>query len=143
MKKFSVYLVHLFIGLLILNLLVIGIKQAVKRPRPTSILKDYSFPSAHSANAFFIAHYLTAGYFCLNAKSRKTKGLPGFYLIVFLYLSAILVGVSRLYYNVHYLSDVVMGGIIGFVFAQLLLIYIKVRYALCGQTPKKTNKTKN
>ena len=137
MKQLSLYLVYLFVGLLLLNLLVVGVKEVVKRPRPTTILTDYSFPSAHTANAFFIAHYLVVGSFMFR-KRKKNRNISSFILLIGLYLSAVLVGLSRLYYNVHYLSDVVAGGIIGYLISQILLNNFK-KYAFCPKTAKKSN----
>lgn len=108
------WILRLLIGLLFLNLVVLGIKDMVKRPRPTTILKDYSFPSQHAANAFFLVAY-TSGFpvWATKKKDRKLKVA----IMVGLYLLAGLVGYSRVYFRVHYWSDVVAGGIIGVILA--------------------------
>ena len=140
MKPLFSYLVNFFIGLLVVNLLVIGVKEIVKRPRPTTILTDYSFPSAHTANAFFIAHYLVAGLFIFE-KQKKNPNFSNYFLLVGLYVCAVLVGLSRLYYNVHYLSDVLAGGIIGYLAASILLNNF-TKYAFCPKTAKKPNQAR-
>lgn len=89
-------------------------KNIVRRERPTQILTDYSFPSQHSANAFYVAAYLAAWPLLKKKQNRQTRR----YLVIGLYLCAVAVGYSRLYLNVHYFSDVVAGGIMGLVLAK-------------------------
>ena len=101
------------IGLLILNLGVLVIKNLVKQPRPTTILKDYSFPSQHSANAFFLATFV-AGLPFWQKKSQSKKRL--FFCLGLLVMASI-VAYSRIYLNVHYWSDVIFGSIIGVIMA--------------------------
>jgi len=85
------------------------IKEEVARLRPCHVL-DYvrllvpcgagkSFPSAHAANNFAAAAVLAHSY-------SKYKWV--FYIIAFL------IAFSRVYVGVHYLSDIIAGGLIGF-----------------------------
>ena len=69
-------------------------------------LADFSFPSGHTSASFAAA---TAIY----AMNRKW-GIAA-------YIFAVLMGVSRLYLGVHFPTDVLAGGIIGFVMAKLTL----------------------
>lgn len=61
-------------------------------------LKDYSFPSGHTTASFCMAATLS-----LN--------MPR--IAVFLYIMAMIIGISRIYLAVHYPTDVVVGIIIG------------------------------
>lgn len=91
------------------------LKPMVGRIRPYDLLgfsilvpplADFSFPSGHTSASFAAA---TAIY----AMNRKW-GIAA-------YIFAVLMGVSRLYLGVHFPTDVLAGGIIGFVMAKLTL----------------------
>lgn len=89
------------------------LKRLVARPRPEEALRlleisGYSFPSGHALNA---AALYTAIIYCtfrlLKTKMQKiicTLGLSSV---------ALLIGLSRIYFNVHYLTDVLSGFCIG------------------------------
>src|SRR3972149_4700963 len=65
-KKFILYF---FVALGITSIVVFGLKNTVRRARPTTVCeKDFSFPSAHAATAFAAAAIFT--YF-----DKKRKGL--------------------------------------------------------------------
>lgn len=86
----------------------VTIKSIVKRKRPchdhhdvkmlVAIPSDYSFPSGHTASSFACATTICF-YF------PKVGAL----FIIF----SLLMGFSRIYLFVHYLSDVVFGGLLG------------------------------
>jgi membrane-associated phospholipid phosphatase len=87
----------------------LGIKQLIQRDRPfvehsffENIGKEtgYSMPSVHTTFAFSTATSLSLQF-------------PKWYVIVPSYLWATLVGYSRMHLGVHYLSDVIVGALIG------------------------------
>lgn len=87
----------------------LGLKYAVNRPRPFVTYSDieqrthvgpYSFPSAHTGNAFALATSLSLCY-------------PKWYVIVPSFSWAIAVGYSRMRLGVHYPTDVLVGALIG------------------------------
>ena len=92
------------------GLLVTGIKFLVNRPRPDNIYtrSNSSFPSGHAAVSFYYAEYI--------GTYHPEMRFP-------LYLWAGGVAVSRLYLNRHWLSDVVVGAIIGWGMAKLTIKY--------------------
>jgi len=93
-------------------IITVAIKLAVMRVRPdaTGIIGGvffmYSFPSLHAAFAFSALPML-------NQKFRKVK----WFWIVF----AVTIAFSRLYFNVHYLSDVIAGGLLGYFIGDIIL----------------------
>lgn len=93
------------------------IKNIVARPRPLDKLLEvssFSFPSGHAMNNMAI--YLML-FFCIlpYCKTKLQKGITLAVLLVF----PIMMGISRIYFNVHYFSDVVCGWCIGAIVAIL------------------------
>lgn len=92
-------------------ILTTAIKYAVNRPRPTAAYPDriinhgvwltkHSFPSGHTSSAFAFATSLTLAF-------------PEWYVAVPAYVWASSVAFSRMYFGVHYPSDVLGGIIVG------------------------------
>lgn len=90
-----------------------GIKKTVQRDRPYRLLNNvnltdtnsvsgtYSFPSGHSSGSFVISTLLTLRY----------PDKP--WLIAGLYTWSTLVSLGRMYWGVHYPSDVLTGMLVG------------------------------
>ncbi len=100
----------MLVGGAVSGAVVFGIKYLTNRPRPDG---DYtransSFPSGHAAASFYYATYIGA----LHPKAKWP-----------LYTWATCVAVSRMYLQRHWLSDVVVGGLIGWAVARLTLKY--------------------
>ena len=99
------------LGSITLWLVVELLKALVRRSRPSFRVTQArivglramgrSFPSGHTSQAFFTATLL-APYFH-----------PGGWVVVLLYLLALLVGITRLYVGAHYPRDVLAGAILG------------------------------
>ncbi len=94
---------------------VIGaiLKALIKRPRPNNLVTylgkvDSSFPSSHTLIAIGLA-------------ILDTMLLPSWYLAFF--TVAILVGLGRMYTQMHYLTDVFGGAIIGGIGAALIIYF--------------------
>lgn len=87
------------------------LKNLIGRARPFDVIQnlvplitkptDYSFPSGHTACSFAVA-------FLLLRKLPKKYGIPCLIL-------AGLIGFSRIYLGVHYMSDVLAGAVSGIV----------------------------
>jgi undecaprenyl-diphosphatase len=85
-----------------------ALKHGLKRPRPclavpgvrnlVSIPDDFSFPSGHTAGAFLAAVQVSS--------LVPATAAP-------LFVTAALVGLSRIYNGVHYPSDVAAGALLG------------------------------
>jgi membrane protein DedA with SNARE-associated domain len=101
----------LVVGTLILFLGVNALKDAIDRPRPGGGLveaRGFSFPSGHAAHAVI---YIWA------AATVALRLRPGTARVTALVLGGValtaLVGLSRVYLHVHYLSDVSAGWALG------------------------------
>lgn len=93
-------------------------KNLIMRSRPIGHLSHasgYSFPSSHATCA--MVFYGTIIYMSqqLNIKYAKT-------ISILLYMLIILIGLSRIYLNVHYLSDVLAGFLLGSIIMEITCI---------------------
>ena len=104
------------------NLLVEGLKAAIDRRRPDGEHKrsNASFPSSHGANACALAAVLSR---------RWRRGAVAWWAV------AVAVSASRVYLNRHFLSDVVVGGLIGLGCAWLVQRWLTGRRA-AGPRPE-------
>lgn len=88
-----------------------SLKRIVQRPRPEFRLlevSNFSFPSGHAMNN--AALYISLLYCILRlAKTKQQKIL----CTVILTLHTFIIGISRVYFNVHYISDVISGWCLG------------------------------
>lgn len=100
------------------------LKFIIRRPRPPRIQivheNGYSFPSSHAMVSFafygFIIYLL-----CTNVKNKVLK----YSITIVLSIIVILIGISRIYLGVHYVTDIIGGFIFGCVY---LIIFIKKVY---------------
>lgn len=109
-KKYKLFLINIAsIASVVINNII---KIIIKRERPNFLVlaseTSYSFPSGHSMISilfFGSIIYLVNKY---NIKYKKT-------ITILLSIFIILVGSSRLYLGVHFLTDVIGGYLCGFV----------------------------
>ena len=101
----------LLAGMALTSLGVLGIKDAVDRPPPEGAVLGYpgsSFPSGHAAHS--VLYVWLAVTIVLRLRpgiTRKAAVVAGGVAL------AALIGLSRVYLNVHYLSDVSAGWALG------------------------------
>ena len=118
-KWYSIRIPALAISSLIL---MFGLKKVFGRERPDDQLLEaatnFSFPSGHALMS--VTFYGLLAY--LAWKNIKNKGLR-WAVVILIILWIHMVGFSRLYLRKHYLSDVVAGFAIGFLW---LVISLKV-----------------
>ena len=100
------------------------LKNIVHRARPLGGLineTSFSFPSAHAVTSVVFYGFII--YLLLpKIKSKKIKALKIFFISLFV----LLIGFSRLYLGVHYLSDVLAGYIIGTIWLLIGIYGIKL-----------------
>ncbi|MCY6370878.1 phosphatase PAP2 family protein [Clostridium ganghwense] len=111
-----------------------GSKYIARRPRPqgdwlVDITKythigQYSFPSGHALIAMSGA--LLVIYFILSMVKNKILSVIS---SIFIFAYAVLIGISRIYVGVHYLSDVIAAWAISAVWVVIVLVVYR-RYSV-------------
>lgn len=102
------------------------IKELVGRERPTSMMvieSDLSFPSGHATIATIIA------WFVYLVFVRDMYGVSKRVLTIFCLSYPLLMSFTRVYLNVHYLSDVIAGIALGTCWMIILSKFYIVREA--------------
>ena len=98
------------------------LKQAFQRERPTPVTgligaQQFSFPSGHAMVA--AAFYLFLAYLAWRLiRGRWQRAL----MVGSLVLLVLLIGISRLYLEAHYLSDVIAGFLAGALWADSVIL---------------------
>ncbi|MCA9373906.1 MAG: phosphatase PAP2 family protein [Candidatus Gracilibacteria bacterium] len=99
------------------------LKKLFQVPRPDNIAVEqlthatgWAFPSIHAAIVLSLAPFMK--------RTLESKPIRGTILALL-----ILIAVSRMYLGVHYLSDIIFGGFLGYILA-LTLIYLEQRYQI-------------
>ncbi|MEI6042174.1 MAG: phosphatase PAP2 family protein [bacterium] len=103
------------------SLIVYLMKIWIARPRPAEALVEvsgYSFPSWHAAASTLFCSLIIFAY-----KNHFKNPILRFVFISFFAISALAISFSRVYLSVHYLSDVVVGIILG-LFLSSLSVFI-------------------
>ena len=102
-QKLYFFLISIISG----SIFLIIIKDIIARIRPENALinlQSFSFPSGHSTLSSIISLCL---FFIFKDEIKSTKKFYTFCLGLILY--PLIIGFSRIYLNVHYLSDVIGG----------------------------------
>ncbi len=118
-KKITYYM---FFAVGIGALLNFVIKNIVRRTRPLNFMiineSGFSFPSGHSELSIVLYGFLI--YLCYKLIKNKWLKVT---LVSLLSLLIALIAFSRLYFGVHYLTDVLAGLTLGYIF---IYLYIKI-----------------
>ncbi len=112
-RKKSRYILPLIITMVGSSLTVTVVKLLVHRPRPGADIAYYlensfSFPSGHASIS--VALYGFVAYYFIGQVSSVSKKVS---IALLALLVIILIGFSRIYLGVHYVSDVLVGYIVG------------------------------
>ncbi|MGH2814512.1 MAG: phosphatase PAP2 family protein, partial [Actinomycetota bacterium] len=119
------------------SLLVVPVKLLIGRARPEGggvlvLVDSFSFPSAHSAQA--VATYGALAYLAGQAAPRWGQRVAAWTTAT---LIALLVGFSRLYLGVHWLSDVLGGYALGAGWLAIVITATATYQRLRSQAPPK------
>lgn len=118
------YFMNISLNLALAFILSVLYKNFIKRERPSvSLIKkpsDYSFPSGHTMCSVAFYGFLI---YLVN-KNIKNKYIKISLNILFS-LVILIVPFTRIYLGVHYLSDVLMGALLGFISLMMYINYIE------------------
>lgn len=106
------------------------LKYIFQRPRPEiNLLNEsgFSLPSAHACVSFAFFGFLTY----LLWKKQKKKAYKNIIMIIGSMI-ILLIGISRIYFGVHYFSDVMAGFIVGAIYLILYVLFLKKYCCLKG-----------
>ncbi len=113
-------------GLALLAAIVLAVKFLVRRPRPEGefgqvyrVTDPHSFPSGHAARAMAIAAMFA------------TLGIPWLTILVIVW--ALFVGYSRVALALHYVSDVIVGWLIGLISGWIAMLLFPLFLRIVGQ----------
>lgn len=112
------------------EVITVGLKQGFQRERPffadpLATESTFSFPSGHASVS--LAVYGTLGY--IAARHLRTRRAQVFALVSAAAL-VLLIGFSRLYLGVHFLSDVIAGYSIALAWVALCVVLLQLRLRL-------------
>ncbi len=114
--------IHLLLLIIIMTFSIHFFKEAVQSPRPWGVLStsnsDYSFPSGHTTVAF--TFYFAVAFFMIKIFRIQLR-TPIYWFVGIL---ASTIAISRLYFGVHWLTDII-GGIL---LSASILIFITISY---------------
>lgn len=109
-KKRKEKILPYFLSLAIVIIITVLLKIIVARPRP-NLISNHSFPSGHTSMLFTSLPFF-----------NKIKSLE----IVWIVGSSLLM-LARIWFNLHYLSDIVGGAIIGYCIPLIINKYLEKR----------------
>ena len=134
----SAELTLLLLAVIGTQILTLGLKLGFERerpffPDPLATESSYSFPSGHSSMS--LALYGTLGFIVARhapTRQRQLAALAGATVLV------LMIGFSRLYLGVHYLSDVIAGFSLALAWVALCvaLLHLRLRLKARRQTSR-------
>lgn len=117
-KDIYLFIITILSCLAITNL----IKIIIRRERPLEQLLDvsgFSFPSAHSSVSMVVY-----GFLILLIRKHYQGKYKNLYIGICILL-ILLTGISRIYFNVHYITDVIAGFGLGLIILSISNFYLK------------------
>jgi len=126
------------------EVITVGLKLGFERQRPffadpLATESTYSFPSGHASVS--LAVYGTLGYIAARQLGTRRAQIGALVAAV---LVVLLIGFSRLYLGVHFLTDVIAGFSVGLAWVALcvVLLHLRLRLLARDQTSRYRASTK-
>ena len=118
LSDFKYVFINVFSGLL----LMLIFKNTIRRTRPVWIwIKEsgFSYPSGHTITAVMFYGTLMLLIY------KNVRGFKRYILITLFSMMIFLVGISRIYFGVHYLTDVIASTILGSIVLIISSLFMK------------------
>lgn len=131
LSDFKYVIANVGIGVIIMKLL----KQIIKRVRPSwkwIVQSGFSYPSGHTISAILLYGTLIL---LTGKKMNKKYKNP---IIIFLSIMIFLISISRIYFGVHYVTDVVASLILGLIILIISNIFMNKEFKNDKDKNKKT-----
>lgn len=131
LSDFKYVIANVGIGVIIMKLL----KQIIKRVRPSwkwIVQSGFSYPSGHTISAILLYGTLIL---LTGKKMNKKYKKP---IIIFLSIMIFLISISRIYFGVHYVTDVVASLILGLIILIISNIFMNKEFKNDKDKNKKT-----
>lgn len=119
----EVELILMYIGQIICYFLNIHLKQKIQQPRPNPVLKGYGMPSNH---AQFVSYFVAYSILWLFFRAKYLQKAYCIRITVFLFIFAIIVCSSRVYFKYHTIWQVIVGFFIGSAFSISWFFFISI-----------------
>jgi undecaprenyl-diphosphatase len=116
------------------------VKAVVERPRPLNAMievSDFSFPSGHATMSIIFFSLLIYSF----KKDIKNKVWKRLFIIGNITIFT-LIGLSRIYLNVHWFSDVIAGFSLGLFWLTLLILAFKITISLANSYKERLSNPK-
>lgn len=117
-KKYSTLFLLVLAGVAGMEITFI-LKKIFQTPRPFHNIYDLTVPLTYASGYAFPSLHAA---FCFSTIPIIIKYFKNRLFIVIAVLTFILIALSRAYVGVHYLSDIILGGIIGYITGRILII---------------------
>lgn len=120
--KKSLALVHFVSIMCISGIVIYALKEIFERSRPKGFIEShgYSFPSGHSLIIAILIPFIVYTYIAyVKSGLARAIVLSGSLIII------LVMGFSRIYFGVHYLSDVLGGIIIGALISAISVVIME------------------
>ena len=122
LSDFKYVVSNVCIGVILMKIL----KHIIKRVRPSwkwIVQGGFSYPSGHTISAILLYGTL------ILLVNRKLNSKYKKYIMGFLYIMIFLISISRIYFGVHYLTDVVASLILGSIILIISNIFMNKEFS--------------
>ncbi|KPJ11756.1 Dolichyldiphosphatase 1 [Papilio machaon] len=126
----DLHTIAFFFGTLLNELLNIILKHLICEPRPLArghLYNEYGMPSSHAQNIWFFSFYVLYFFVIRLHHINNNSIISALWRVIIVggcFMLAVLVSIGRVYLHYHTVSQVVVGGIVGFVFATTWFIVV-------------------
>ncbi|CAH2066498.1 unnamed protein product, partial [Iphiclides podalirius] len=126
----DLHTIAFFIGTLVNELLNIILKHLICEARPLvrgHLYNEYGMPSSHAQYIWFFSFYVLYFFVIRLHHINNNSIISALWRVIIVgscFTLAVLVSIGRVYLHYHTISQVIVGGIVGFLFATVWFIVV-------------------